>query len=331
MARRAANKKITRMVADANVRSAGRLREENLRVAAVGGRTVQASQYPEITFDEIKGLMHKPHGPSIIRTITPRVAADILHPETGLNAENRPKKAGKIAEFANYMAKDQWKLTGDTIKFSDKRWLRDGQNRLEGCAQSKKAFVSHLVFGIDDAVFVFLDRGKTRTNADAFVIARVPNAATVSGAIWWLEKFRQGNPKDRSSVLPDDALAAYRKYYKPALMKKAVAAGRKVSKNTGTPKSIAVTLYYLFAEQNELLADEFFEAWSTRNYAGRMLPIKKASLYLAALEKSSLTRVRDLARAAAWVEAWNLVVTRHKGDAKSFVYRPAMPFPAILG
>lgn len=300
-------------------------------------RVHHLTEYPPITFDEIKELMHKPHGPSIIRTITPGVAGDILHNETGLNANNRPKKKGKIADFANDMLRSQWKLTGDTIKFSDKKFLRDGQNRLEASVLSKKSFVTHIVFGIDDAVFTFLDRGKPRTNADAFVIARVPNAATVAGAMWWLEKFRSGNPKDRSSVNPYDALEAYKKHYDKRLMKKAVAAGRKVAKNAGEQKAVAVTLYYLFAEKDEGLADQFFEAWATRNFAGGMGPIKKASEYLVGLQKKQQEarhaptfRLRELARMAAWIAAWNLIVHKQQGKGTTpFVYHSSLPFPTI--
>jgi hypothetical protein len=306
------------------------------RLAAIGGRATRGGRYPSITFEEIKDLMHKPHGPSIIRTITVDCARQILKEPGGLNAGNRPKKTGKVAEFANYMAKDNWKLTGDTLKFSDKFLLRDGQNRLWASVESKKPFVTHIVFGIDDAVFTFLDRGKSRTNADAFVIAKVPNAGIVSGAMWWLEKFRHdgpsnGNVKDRSAIPPDDALAAYKKHYNDRLMKKAVAAGRSVSK--AESKAISVTLYYLFAKTDESLADEFFLAWSTRNYGGRMVPIKKAAEYLAGLqkEKGATFRVRELARFAAWIEAWNLVVRKQKGSSKSFVYRANLPFPTILG
>lgn len=274
-------------------------------------RTKQAD---EATFDQIKNLMQADHGPSVILKITPGVARLILD---NLNSANRPKKTLKIALFAHDIATDNWALTGDTLKFST-LYLRDGQNRLEGCCKANKPFTTHAVFGLDDRIFAMLDRGKPRTVADAFAIDGIPNPSTVAGTVRWLEKFRTGDIKDRSSLQQDEGLKAYHTHYNATLMERAVEAARHVNNADGTPKTVAAALFYLFAKKNEPLATEFFEAWATRNWGGRMRPVKKASALIAKLHEASNGRIHELARIKAWIAAWNLVVGRRVGIAADF-------------
>jgi hypothetical protein len=138
--------------------------------------------------------------------------------------------------------------------------------------------------------------------------------------------------KDRGAILPDDTRDVYLKYYRGPRMLKAVAAGRKVSSATDTPRGVAVSLYWLLAEKDEALADEFFQAWSTATFGGRMRALKKASQYLAELKKASRVRVQDLVQFAAWIHCWNLVCRKQVGHKDtSFVYDPGAPFPQIKG
>ena len=268
----------------------------------------------EQEFARIKGLMQKPHGPSVILTITPGVARMILEQ---LNSANRPKKSMKIAQFAHDMTINNWALTGDTIKFSQ-LYLRDGQNRLEACVKSGKPLTTHAVFGIDDRIFTLLDRGKPRTVADAFAIAGIRNPNTVAGAVRWLEKFRTNTLKDRGALQQDEGLAAYSSHYNATKMERAVEYARHVNNADGTPKTVATALFYLFAERNSALAVEFFDAWATRNFGGRMRPMKRASAHLAAIHAASNGRIHELARIKAWIAAWNLVVDRHLGKEADF-------------
>jgi len=268
----------------------------------------------DVTLDQIKEMMTQEHGPSVILKIRPTVASEILE---HLNSANRPKKSLKIGLFAHDMTHGNWKLTGDTLKFST-LYLRDGQNRLEGCCKSGKPLITHAVFGLDDRDFVWLDRGKARTVADAFAIAGIANPTTVSGAVRWLEKFRTNTLKDRGALQQDEGLQAYNDHYDPALMERAVEGARHVSNADGTPKTIATALLYLFMKKNETLAAEFTDAWATRNFGGRMKPLKKASALLAQLHSASNGRVHELARIKAWVAAWNLVVARRQGQVADF-------------
>jgi hypothetical protein len=114
-------------------------------------------------------------------TITPKICLELLK----YNENNRPQKPKKIAEYENYMMAGEWMLTGDTIKFSNAKLLRDGQNRLKACERAGVPFRTHIVFGIDDEAFDRLNQGKNRNGADVLSIAGYQYVAALSGAVRW--------------------------------------------------------------------------------------------------------------------------------------------------
>src|SRR5262249_18230952 len=147
--------------------------------------------------------------PSHIFDITPWIAERVVEkynegelPGPDGKWHNRTRKPAKIKEFAADMMDLQWKLTGDTIKFSNKARLRDGQNRLFACIRSGKPFRTHIVFGIDDDVFPWMDRGKPRSGADALHILEIDNANVVAGAVRWLELLNANRVKERDVFTP---------------------------------------------------------------------------------------------------------------------------------
>jgi hypothetical protein len=91
--------------------------------------------------------------------ITPEMATYLLEK---YNIANRPHKPTKIGLYASAMQAGEWRLTGDTLKFSDRGILRDGQNRLLAGAAGGSPFQSHVVFGVPDEFFSAMDQGKNR-------------------------------------------------------------------------------------------------------------------------------------------------------------------------
>ncbi|MCD9821160.1 hypothetical protein [Bradyrhizobium japonicum] len=275
--------------------------------------------------DLIEGYIKAPPETSVVLTFTPKVAEYVLKVH---NVENRAAKPRKIIEFAADMTDALWKLTGDTVKFSGRPLLRDGQNRLFACVRSGKPFKTHVVFGVDDASFPWMDLGKRRNGGDALAILGVANSPVVSGMVRWLELFRTDRVKERGSLSPQETIEAYERS-DSALIEEALVAARRVYAADETPRTLAGALYYQFAGADHELAAEFFEAWATRNFGGRMKPVKKASEYLARLYAASNGRVHDVVRAAVWVIAWNFVVARRIGTAPDFKWKPESPFPRI--
>jgi hypothetical protein len=270
---------------------------------------------------------------SRIFTITPTMAPYLLDK---YNVTNRPKKRAKQVEFAADMSDDLWFLTGDTLKFSDKRIMRDGQNRLYACIRAGKSFRTHIVFGIPDEAFAFLDRGRPRTGSDALLIGddvnKVKNAKTVELMVRWLELFRLGRVRDRLSFTPREIVTAFRIYEKPRIEEAIERATAVVHGCPKTPRHMSAALYYLFSLRDEALAADFFASWEAGGAGSRMKPLHRALAALSALQKASSGRVHYVVRMAIYVTAWNLVVKRQQGNAKSFEFDPkADPFPEIKG
>jgi hypothetical protein len=261
-------------------------------------------------------------------TITPWVAERIVERR---NRENRPTKPGKITEFSADMADEQWKFTGDTLKFSDNKILRDGQNRLYACIRSGKPFTTLIVFGIEDDVFPWMDRGKPRSGADSLHILGVENANCVQGAVRWIELIRTGRGKDRATFTPKEIIDIFNDLDRERL-KDAIVLARKVYNADRTPMSLATALAYLFGESGGGLRDRFFDAWATGNFAKPMTTLRACTQEIQAIRGYSHGRIHDVVRAAMWIITWNHVVTRSTRINKdTLLWKTTERFPEIRG
>ncbi len=284
--------------------------------------------------DQLNEWIKKPPETSRVIMITPKAAATILGVGTdtaGMNSHNRARKPSKIKEYANDMENSTWHLTGDTIKFTKSGVLGDGQNRLYACVRARKSFLTHVVFGIDDAVFPWLDKGRQRSIGDDFFVDGMDNPQLLAHVMRWLELFRLDKVKDRTTFTRAEIRDAYfNQGYDHELLAIGMEKGLAVQKGNNVPRSLASALYYLFASKDRALADEFFDAWSSGTHAGRFNPISKANRTFAKIMRENpLVRIHDTMRAAVWVTAWNYVVRNKKGSVKDFEWTSLRPFPKI--
>ncbi len=263
---------------------------------------------------------------SRIFDVTPKMAQHVIDT---YNVGNRPKKPAKIAEYADDMTDREWKLTGDTLKFTTTPSLGDGQNRLFACIKANKSFRTHIVFGLDPAIFPWLDRGKPRSGADSLAIADVVRPNDVARTVRWLELIRQGRVKQRDQFSPSQILAAYHTYDAEKITE-AVRYGVMIHKSNAMPISTAAALFYVMAKKNGALAVEFFNAWAAEKTT--LSPVKKADAAIKKMVKASPTsRLHEVARAAVWVTAWNFLVDKKAGTVAAFLWKLSNDFPAIKG
>jgi hypothetical protein len=279
------------------------------------------------TLEKIAYLIDHPPVGSVVMTITPKAAQAILDK---YNVHNRPIKSRKITEYAADMKDVCWKLTGDSMKFSDRGLLRDGQNRLLACVKANKPFTTHVVFGIEDESFLWLDRGKPRNGSDALAIMDIANHNDVAAMVRYLEMLNQDRMKDRLTLTPQETVLAFGKYDRERI-EAAMVVARRVYSVDRTPRSVAAALYYEFSRRNQPVADEFFEAWCTNALPSRMKSLRKAKDHIARLYEASNGRVHDTVRAAIWVLAWNCAISRRRGTAPTLRWQPQDVFPQIKG
>jgi hypothetical protein len=200
------------------------------------------------------------------------------------------------------------------------------------CIRSGVAFITYIVFAIDDAVFPWMDRGKPRSAADALNILNIENSKYVSGAVRWLELLRTDQVKERTTFTPSQIIEAF-KGYDHARIHEALVLARRVYNADQTPIGMATALAYTFAErEHELgLRDQFFNAWATGNYASPMTPIRLCSERIRGIKEYSQGRVHDVVRCALWIIAWNFVVHHKRANKAAFEWHTDERFPAISG
>jgi hypothetical protein len=280
------------------------------------------------TIAQIEEWIANPPTTSRIVTISPAVALHLLQT---YNDENRTKKPGKIEEYRGYMSQNLWMVTGDTIKFSDRKLIRDGQNRLTACVRSGRAFTTHAVFGIPDIAFKFIDRGRIRDGADILKIAGYNNTTQLAAVVRWAYLIEEGRTKSRDTLDPNLILSLLQDRYANNGIIARTQVARKIWNATREPVGIIGGCFYHFHMANPVAATELEEAWILSDLrTRRAAPFKKMQTRVKEIKKFSAGRVHDVLQAAFLVMAWNAFVANETMSVADFSFDPSEDaFPQI--
>lgn len=101
--------------------------------------------------------------------VTPEIASDLLQ---HANFGNRNPKPSVVKKYARLMANGDWRFSPETISVSKTGRLLNGQHRMMAVVMSGVTCRFLFATGFDDDVFSVLDRGATRTMADALGIQK---------------------------------------------------------------------------------------------------------------------------------------------------------------
>lgn len=271
-------------------------------------------------------------GNSRVFTITPMIAAHLLD---RYNTDNRPAKPGKIKVYADDLIEDRWWLTGDTIKFSTKGLLRDGQNRLKAVVAADVPMTTHIVFGVADEAFKVMDRGKNRNPSDILAIAGYSYTTALSQAVRWAELISKDEVRSRRSFEPQEVLRLLKETYDTrsptlsALVPEAV----RIYQTSQQPAGMVGALLWHIHRANPRKAAAFQNAWQSGYYGGEFKPLARLQKRVVALHSLTHGRVHDVVRMAMLVKAWNLYVNGAKGRRdEDLDWSPsAGDFPKIEG
>jgi hypothetical protein len=258
--------------------------------------------------EEIKQFLITPPATSRIIEIDPHSAGMIL---TDRNQGNRPPKPNKVQQFAADMANDRWGVTGDTLKFAPDGRLLDGQNRLAASVRANKPFKTHVVFGIDPALFGRMDIGKPRNAADVLHIAGYKYASTLASALRWAYLL-DTDPYNRETLRPEFVLELARDRYPD--IEECIKFGRDINRQFAHPAGQAAALMYKFQKSDPIKAKEFLQAWlrGERNGKNQIIDIMQAQLH--STKANNNGRIHELTRAAVIIKAWNIFKAGHKGS-----------------
>lgn len=117
--------------------------------------------------------------------VTPEIAGDYL----SHSVANRPLREGTVRRYANLMKLDHWRLNGETIKFTSRGKLLDGQHRLTAVIVSGKTVRMAVLRGVAEDGFITLDQGAKRSLRDYLAIAGEANQTQLSATIAWYWKY----------------------------------------------------------------------------------------------------------------------------------------------
>jgi len=260
------------------------------------------------TSSAIETHLMRPPETSVIMVIDPKTAKTILDTRNG---KNRPPKPNKVQQFAADMARDRWGLTGDTIKFGTNGQLLDGQNRLSAAVRSGRSFRTHVVFGIDPALFGRMDIGKPRNAADVLHIDGFKYAATLAAAIRWAHLL-DTDPYNRGTLQPEFVLELARGKY--ADIEPFLKFGREINQQFSHPAGQIAALIYHFAKHDGNKAIEFVKAWRRGERNGRYQIIDIMQQLLHSQRANNNGRIHELARAGIIIKAWNIFRAGQKGS-----------------
>jgi len=195
-----------------------------------------------------KHLVKPPTG-SVVVQITPKVAQFALD---ATNQNNRPISASKVVAYSNDMQKQNWSLTGETIKFGNDGLLKDGQHRLEACVRANTPFQTHAVFGVDPETFQHIDVGKKRDGSDTLAMMGVDNYKRASTIIKMIIAYENGLSDTPKSGVSNDWLK--RKYVEEidhGLLQEAIAVANRVYKTTKWQTGVIGAFFYVAVQKGQ--------------------------------------------------------------------------------
>lgn len=266
---------------------------------------------------------------SLILEITPAAASEILRHH---NKDNRAMRAHNIARIVGGIERSQWFLTGDTIKFSSKGQLLDGQNRLCAAIIANKSIKTHVVFGIPPEAFRVLDQGARRTAADVLHVAGYKNTITLAAAAGWTMATEAVNRREmhiRQKFYPSpyEVLDLLQSSIKD-LPKYADIAFR-VHHTTRLAPSVLMGLSWSLARASTPAECEaFMDAWSANN-SQHYPAIGALNQRINAIRSGTGGHIPSAMVYALTIKAWNMSLRRNKVALGDLIWKKDEWFPKI--
>jgi hypothetical protein len=145
-----------------------------------------------------------------IITVTPDMADAWLD----LNEHNRRLRPEAVAGWAVDMSFKDWKLNGETVKFTKSGRLIDGQHRLSAIITSGEPMETFVAIGLDEDVQSTVDIGRQRSFGDVLKLRGEKNAPKLASVtrrvyLWRLNTERGQNLDEVGEVLAAASVAEH--------------------------------------------------------------------------------------------------------------------------
>jgi len=193
--------------------------------------------------------------------VSPDLARYLL---TFNHPNNRKPKPTAIAKYGRDMEQGYWPFTPEAILFSNRGILEDGQNRLRAIEQTGVSVWMMFDFGWPEDLIQCINRGSSRTNADAMTFNGYRYAAAAAAAVSLAEKYIStvGAPLRWSKRLLTSSEAVSRYEADPAAWDTSGSWGlRLYSATQGLGQTTWVAAFFLISQvRGQERAAEFFQA-----------------------------------------------------------------------
>lgn len=185
--------------------------------------------------------------------VTPEMAKHWLDTT---NTNNRRIRDTTVQVYSRDMEHGQWRLTGETIKFSAKGVLLDGQQRLAAIVKSNVAVQMFVTWDLTPESQMFMDTGRKRTAANMLELNGERDAATLAASTKIALGVASGNPKPGAFEATHAEVFEYVKAH-PEL-RRAVEVTRPFSRRTDCSPSVVAYTYAELAKVDTLEAYDFW-------------------------------------------------------------------------
>lgn len=259
-----------------------------------------------------------------IGTVTPQMAERMLALNEGPEFRNRYLSQQRVIKYADMMQRGLWILSTQGISFSASGRLIDGQHRMAAVVQSGQSVNMTIWFGCEDAEFMVVDQGTTRTAGDLIHIEG-KNYNKIRAAVANLDlRIRERSVRSLGAqrvVLHEDAMD-----------QDILEESCRMSMNSGrlTTPTAGAFAYYLIVTQSAHAKSlpEFWEGFYTGANLGKTSPILKLRNMLAEGYNKGSGIERGIKPAAAIVLAWNAWVQNKR--APSLVWGHLYQMPEVV-
>lgn len=226
------------------------------------------------------------------------------------NKQNRPISDKNLSAILVEMERGNFKITGESIKFSKNGSLLDGQHRLTAISKSGIEMNMLIVRGLDDDAFKYIDTGKTRTAADVLGIENVKNPSRIAAMIKFIINFNRGNYFGQSSNdnrgrtrLTNSIVSDFNQKNSEALLKSIPYGYNK--DNRLVSGAFLASFHYIFDKISPSEADDFCHKVATGENLSKESPIYLLRQRLLQ-DIRSTRRMRPVEKLALICKAWNL-------------------------
>lgn len=269
--------------------------------------------------------LRKAYGTTEVR-VTPEIAQHWMT----FNTSNREVTQAKLEQFQHEMERGEWKVQGDTIRFSYGKLL-DGQHRLMAVALAGVTLPMLVVHGLDPETQANMDTGRGRTPRDVLSIEGLDKweSSTLGSAIHTIMAYESGLALYSARKFLNREVRNYYLEHRAAIEATVQVCKALPRKHPIVPHSRTMALHYIFAKLDREAADQLFTRLTTGEGLAKSSPVfhLRQRLLSDLIDKRTRSAFEQL---AFIVKTWNSV--RRGGSVKTEVFmrvREGEAFPEI--